>query len=84
MYIYKICNLYIFGDHKASCLWLTKYYQTKKSEKTMQFPSIKSPPLLGYDNNFFKTKKSSFSEVGEENNFISYLWLTTCIDCSYY
>jgi hypothetical protein len=39
----------------------------------MQFPSIKSPPLLGYDNNFFKTKKSSFSEVGEENNFISYL-----------
>jgi len=43
--VHTIYNLQFFNGHKASCLWFIKHYQTKKTEKIMQCPFIKSPPL---------------------------------------
>jgi len=50
--VYRVYNLYFFDNHKASCLWFMKHYQTKKKLKKIQSPFIKSLPLC-YDSGFF-------------------------------
>jgi hypothetical protein len=42
----KLYNIHLFNGHKASCLWFMTHYQTKKKEKIIQCPPIKSSPFL--------------------------------------
>jgi hypothetical protein len=50
--VHRIYTLQFFNNHKASCLWFMKHYQTKKIEKIMQCSSIKFPTIW-YGNGFF-------------------------------
>jgi len=50
--VHRVYNLQFFNNHKDSCLWFMKHYQTKEIEKIMQCPYIKYAPLW-YGSDFF-------------------------------
>jgi hypothetical protein len=43
--VHKVYNIHIFNGHKTSCLWFITHYQTKKNEKIIQCPHLKSSPF---------------------------------------
>jgi hypothetical protein len=43
--VHKVYNVHIFNNHETSCLWFITHYQTKKNEKIIQCPPLKSSPF---------------------------------------
>jgi hypothetical protein len=53
--VHIVYNLQFLNNHRASCLWFIKHYQTKENKNKIQCSFVKSP-LLWYGSDFFLKK----------------------------
>jgi hypothetical protein len=72
--VHRIYNLQFFNDHRASCLWFMKHYQTKGNWKIMQCPSIKFPSLW-YGIGFFLRGRYNYAFITLKNAKKHIFWM---------